>query len=337
MTNRLTALFLIVTVPALARGPDGTLALIRTPNNGVPVIVAPGGGFEAVLTEQASLRLVGNQGARDLTVSWEELPGGAAKARCALETDIPPGTYALEATANGVTDRVLRCVFVRPSFPEYYLIAQLTDTHLGAERNGRPAADIFRDAIKAVNESPAVFAIITGDLTDSGDPGQFQQLLEVLDTCRAPTFVCPGNHDRGGGRYERFFGPTTYVFRFGEDGYLGFDTKDFVTADDLSAQDADLEVDRRAIKSARWAIGFTHRYESNMGMRSQIVLFVDNPLDHLILGHWHRANTEQEKTVPWGTTPITVTPATVDGYVRIFEISAKSVKGREPQRVTAAE
>ena len=29
-------------------------------------------------------------------------------------------------------------------------------------------------------------------------------------------------------------------------------------------------------------------------VRAQIILFVDNPLDYLIFGHWHRENTKEE-------------------------------------------
>ena len=250
-------------------------------------------------------------------------------------------------------DRNIRSVYVRKSFPEYYLIAHLTDTHVGSDRHPRPAADVFRDAVQAANKSAAAFALVTGDLTEDGEAEQFRTFLEILDTCTLPTFVCSGNHDRKAHNYENTFGPDTYLFRFGEDGYIAFDTKDFVVADSIGPQDADLEVFRRAVKGARWAIGFSHRYEPNMGIRcqlvlfvdnpldhfifGQLVLFVDNPLDHFIFGHYHRANTEAELAVPWGRTPIPVTPATVDGYMRIIDVSAKGVRPRPPERVAAIE
>lgn len=338
--KRTILLIVLAAAGAVAREPDGTLGLIRTPNNGVPAIVAPGQSFDAVLRTRAALRLSGDA-SPELDVEWTDLSGGMAKARCTIGADAPPGTYALEAVATDATngtDRNVRSVYLRESFPDNYIVAHITDTHIGSDQESeRPPVDALRDVIVAANESGAAFALVTGDLTHNGRPEQFRAFLEVLDTCALPTFVCAGNHDRTGQNYENTFGPDTYLFWFGRDGYLSFDTKDFVTADGLGAQNADLELFRRAIKPARWAVGFTHRYEPNMGMQSQLVLFVDNPLDHLLFGHWHRANTEAEPCVPWGTTRITVTPAAFDGYLRLVDVSEKGVRSRPPECVVTAQ
>jgi predicted phosphodiesterase len=322
---------------ARARNADGTLSVILTPNSGVPAIVIPGGSFDAGLTQPASIALIGQTAACSMAVEYAEMPGGRIKAHCTVPLDIAPGSYVLEAsTANGV-DRNLRSVFVRAKYPEYYIIAQVTDSHVGLERGGRKAADVLRAVIAAVNETPAVFTLVTGDVTDDGEVAHFKEFSDLLDTALIPTFVCPGNHDRLADNYEKFFGPLAYMFWFGQDGYIVFDTKDYVTADEVRAQNGDLEIFRRAIKPARWAVGVTHRYEPEMGMHAQLALFIDDPLDHLIFGHWHRANEDKEKRVLWGTTPITVTPAALDGYFRLFDVSAKEIKGRPPQRVPGQE
>jgi len=336
----LIAALFAVAVSTAARAPDGTLQLLRIPNNGIPAIVIPGGSFEACLGKQAHLQLVAdepNAGTQALTAEWIEEPGGTVKALCTIPEETPPGCYALEAVAENETDRNVRSVFVRDSFPEYYLVAHLTDTHIGSARVPELAAKNFAAVLKAAEAAEAAFTLITGDLTDGGEPEQFQQFLAILDSSGLPTFVAPGNHDRKAFNYEHFFGPVTYRFLFGQDGYLSFDTKDFITADGLGEQDTHLEILRRQIKGCRWSIGFTHRYEPNMGMRSQIVLLVDDPLDHLIFGHWHRANTEEERVVPWGATPITVTPATLNGSLRLFDVSARGIRAREPEHVSTAE
>jgi predicted phosphodiesterase len=338
MKRRWLVLLLLAAGPAaVARQPDGTLGIIRAPNNGIPVIVLPGATFEAALTSQAELRLADANGQHALSVEWSALPDGFANGHCTVPAETAAGTYALEASVNGQTDRNERAVFVRGTFPDTYILAHLTDTHIGANRNNRASGEVLRGAIDVLNKSEAAFVAVTGDLTDGGEIGQFQTFLKVIDTCLLPTFVCPGNHDRKALNYESFFGTLTYMFWFGRDGYLCFDTKDFMTADELGSQDADLEIYRRAIKPARWSIGLTHRYEPDMGMRSQIVLFIDDPLDHLVMGHWHRANEDNEKTVPWGTTTLTVTPAAVDGFGRMFDISPKGVKPRPPQRIVTTE
>jgi hypothetical protein len=329
----LTVFILIgVSFCAAARNTDGTLGLIQTPNSGVPVIVAPGDQFDIVLTGRAPLSLTRADASITVRPAWTELPGGRMKATCSVPGDAPPGAYAVEAGEGDKKDRNMRAVYVRDGFPESYAVAHITDVHVGAERGGRTAEDIFRELVAVLNEKDLAFVLVTGDITHNGTGEELRVFVEVLDACTHPTFVCPGNHDRKGLNYEHTFGSLTYMFWFGQDGYLLYDTKDYLTADELGPQDADIQVYRRAIKPARWAIGAAHRHigqanddgqrhEPGQGIRSQITLFVDDPLDLLILGHWHRENRTEEQYVLWGTTPVIVTPAAIDGAYRLINMT----------------
>ncbi len=317
-----------------AREPDGALGLIRTPNNGVPAIIAPGAAFDAVLTEEASLRLVGDGGVHSLETTWTPLPGGLQRGLVQTQAALPPGAYVLEAETKERKDANQRSVYVLDAFPESYGFAHVTDVHIGTTRHPRRPEDIFADILNLINLSEAAFALITGDLTESGEEEEFRLFIETLDACLKPTFVVPGNHDRQGRNYERFFGPSIYAFQFGDDGYLAFDTKDFLVADEMGAQDGWLHYYRRQLRPSRWSIGFTHRYELTMGMRAQLILFVDDPLDCLLYGHFHREPGEQDG-IPWGDTPIVMTPAAVDGNMRPVLVDAQGVHPGES--VKAAE
>ena len=72
-------LFLVLLIafgaPAFARQPDGTLGLIRTPNNGIPAIALPGTAFDVVLAAQGTVRLSGAGVSYDLATEWTPLPG----------------------------------------------------------------------------------------------------------------------------------------------------------------------------------------------------------------------------------------------------------------------
>jgi predicted phosphodiesterase len=308
-----------------------------TPNEGIPVIALAGSSFDVNATSRGDLTLVSGDTEVSLKPDWVETIPGRARARCVVPEGTAAGAYALRIHTGDRDDSNLRSVFVVEAFPDRYSFAHLTDTHIGSTRHKRHADAIFTDAVAAVNASDAQFVIVTGDLTENGEVWQFRKFLDVLNTCRLPTFVCSGNHDRKDLNYEHVFGPDAYAFWFGHDAYLGFDTKDFVVADDLGAQPAELQRLRRDIKPARWSIGFAHRYEPDMGMRAQLTLFVDDPLDHLIFGHWHRANTDTERSVPWQgwgrATPITVTPAAVNGSMRYFDVGYGGIVGRPPIRV----
>ena len=315
---------------AFARDAAGLLSTIVTPNEGVPAIVTAGATFDAVLTAQGRLSL--RDGSRDIALSaeWLPWPGGRHIARCTVPVETSAGAYTIAVTGEAVDDSVVRAVWVVDAFPETYGIVHLTDTHVGSDRHPRSSTDIFRDLIHYVNESDAAFAVITGDLTEGGEAAQFQQFLVVLNTCTKPTFVCAGNHDRQALHYEEALGPLTYWFTYGAgdttDGYLVFDTKDFMVAGELDGQDGLLQRYRRAIMPCRWRIGLTHRYEVDMGMRSQLTLFADNPLDYLIYGHWHHENKTNAEAMPWPGVRATVTPAAINGSVRLFRIG-RAVEG----------
>ncbi len=326
---------LLMAAAAYGRNADGTLDLIVTPNNGVPVIVAPGDAIEATLAEHAALRLVGADGAAvNLEPEWKDLPGGMQRAACTVPSSLGPGTYALEAAAGGRTDTNVRSVYVAAMLNDYPVV-HITDVHIGKANRDPAPEEVFRRLIEHVNSIKAAFVLITGDITEGGAPGQFRQFLEVLDTCVLPTFVCAGNHDRNILTYEQTFGPLVYSFTYGPDGYLVFDTKDFLVADELDAHSGELQRLRRAIKPARWSIGATHRYDADMSMRSQLVLFVDEPLDYLIFGHWHREN--EQRGVPWGTTPIVATPAAVDGAWRLILVTQTGIHPQEVQQLAVEE
>lgn len=338
MNRSYVVLFLLaIASAAVARSADGMLDVIITPNDGMPAVLKPGGAFEVVATSECSLRAIHGESQTPIATVWSPLPGGRVKGACTLPESVPAGLWALEADTNGKLDRNLRSLFVVASLPESYTIVHVTDTHVGSGRHARTSEDIFRDTINAVNAADAAFAVITGDVTENGEVAQFQNFVSILNTCTKATFVCSGNHDRKDLNYERFFGPDAYAFWFGKDAYLSFDTKDFVVASDLMSQNADLQLLRRAIKPARWSIGLSHRFEASQGMRSQLILFVDDPLDYLIFGHWHRENRAHEREVPWKTTPYTVTPAGINGKMRTFTISGAGIVAGEVLTVAATE
>ena len=316
--------------PALARQADGTLGLIITPNSGRPALVLAGGEFEAVLTEKARLRLRSGDETVALETTWRDLAGGRVRATCRIPVGLDPGAYELEAVSDSGSDRSGRAVYVYDAFDESYTVAHVTDSHIGAA--GNPARTLTR-IFARLNEAEVDLVLITGDLTEKGRADEFKRFLDVLGTCDAPTFVSPGEHDRKGHGYESFFGPATYAFRFGPDGYLGFDTSATPPIPDFVEEVALLQRLRRQIKAARWTMGFTHRYETHMGMRSQLVLFVDNPLDFLAVGHLHRELEPGEELIPWKRTKAFPTPAAIDGAYRIVEVREEGPVPAETQRV----
>lgn len=81
------------------------------------------------------------------------------------------------------------------------LLAQLTDTHIKAERRAAyghvDTAAFLAAAVGHLNAFvPSIDAVVvTGDLTDSGSDEEYAALRDILGGLTIPWFVIPGNHD----------------------------------------------------------------------------------------------------------------------------------------------
>jgi 3',5'-cyclic-AMP phosphodiesterase len=79
-----------------------------------------------------------------------------------------------------------------------FLLAQLTDTHIGADWGGpvAPAAALAAavDALRGSPDPPDA-VVVTGDLANDGAGEQYAVVREQLRRLELPVVVLPGNHD----------------------------------------------------------------------------------------------------------------------------------------------
>lgn len=83
---------------------------------------------------------------------------------------------------------------------DHTLIAQLTDIHIGFDPEARPEElnrTRFRAALARVFETPNVpdLLVLSGDLTDHGDPESFEKIAALLSEVPCPILPLVGNHD----------------------------------------------------------------------------------------------------------------------------------------------
>ena len=76
-----------------------------------------------------------------------------------------------------------------------FLIAQITDLHLGTEPISALNADRLRRVVARVVEVAPDLIIASGDLTESGDEGSYIQLKRLMEPLQAPILYALGNHD----------------------------------------------------------------------------------------------------------------------------------------------
>ena len=116
----------------------------------------------------------------------------------------------------------------RPSF----VLAQLSDPHIGAEWAGddsvpRLAAAV--ESVRGIKQPDAV--LVTGDLADHATDEEYEQVRALLAPLQAPLYVLPGNHD-GRQALRRHFGvpgepdePVRYSVDLGPLRLVALDTK----------------------------------------------------------------------------------------------------------------
>jgi len=234
----------LTSLGASARNLDGTLGLIVRPISTVPTIVRAGDGFEVTIRadrpveEMRVLLYQGSDATMLVAHSRQEPPlepkEGLVTVPVTVAGTVRPGLYNLYVRADpgGRSDTAERAVKVVAEWPDRYSFAHVTDVHIG--RQDPPLRDqVFRRTASEINRLGVDFVLITGDLTDQGTPEQYRLFLQLLDHFDVPTFVTPGNHDRGENArfgapdniYERYCGPGNYAFDFGRHRYLCLDTR----------------------------------------------------------------------------------------------------------------
>ena len=84
-----------------------------------------------------------------------------------------------------------------PPVPAPFLVAQISDPHIGANWDGEDPLPGLREVVEAVAAlpDPPDAVLLSGDLTDNGDAAEYTTVLETLDPIGAPIHAIPGNHD----------------------------------------------------------------------------------------------------------------------------------------------
>lgn len=323
---------------ASARQPDGTLGTLVLPNSGRPAVAAPGDTVRVVAAAAHDLALARDDTApAPLDAAWAPLPGGRFEAYCTLPA-LPPGRYAL--LAGG--DRNAGAVFVRDPFPGAGTVAHVAAPALDATTAPRFAS--FLEALATPSgdgPEPPLAVLVTGPVTAAGAPADLGALASVLDHSPLPVVLCPGGADDPGDAFARYFGPTPAAVRIGPDALLLIDSSGLIPGS-APGQAGHLERLRRSVMAARWTFAAAARYAPATDTRLQLVLFVDNPVDALLISRFESGPDAEALEggvggLPWGRIPLVTAPPWDDGRYRPLAISPREFRPLEvatPPRAT---
>ena len=80
---------------------------------------------------------------------------------------------------------------------EPFILAQLSDPHIGAEwADGDPVERLAAavESLRSMHAQPDA-VLVSGDLADNAADAEYEQVRELLAPLKAPLYVLPGNHD----------------------------------------------------------------------------------------------------------------------------------------------
>jgi 3',5'-cyclic-AMP phosphodiesterase len=87
------------------------------------------------------------------------------------------------------------------------LLAQISDPHIRSGELGPSSEQALQAAVEAIRalRSPPHAVLVSGDLSDSGDPAHYAAITRMLAPLGVPVHHLPGNHDE----------PATFAAAFG--------------------------------------------------------------------------------------------------------------------------
>lgn len=213
-------LLFVLAAPVFAWPLGDTLTVIQRPILSIPTILAAG--------ESLDVECAAPAGTGDWEIALHRKPRGFPLERPEVEYDgesglwrlrvrvpeeMPEELYDLVVTASGVPDDTARhAVKVLHEYPDEWVFAQVTDTHLpghtfsrdqGWDTDSTEEAD-FREVIRDLNLIRPQFLLLTGDFVNEGELEDYREhrvysrAKRLLHELEVPVYLVAGNHDVGG-------------------------------------------------------------------------------------------------------------------------------------------
>ncbi|MCC6794543.1 MAG: hypothetical protein IT366_05440 [Candidatus Hydrogenedentes bacterium] len=281
-----TLFIVLVCACAMARTPEGMLGALRLPNNTRPAIVHAGESFAVEALRRGELKMTNDAAQYPLTPEWKEGADGLVYATAAVPTEAVPGAYALEWSEGDEGDQNLRSVYVLPATePSNPFSRQYAVACVSVDLNDGDSKSAFA-FIAEIDPAQVQFVVVFA----RGDEEKFSGALASLDACQAPTVVIINSMESIA---QRWFGPRTFMMRYGPDAFLAPGLGADSLGDELGAAPETLARLRHDCKDARWVVGLFGGADRSIAMRNEITLNVDTAFHVRLYGAEPTESTEQ--------------------------------------------
>ena len=121
-------------------------------------------------------------------------------------------------------------------------IAFLTDVHVGP---GLDSEAGLQKIVEEINTGLFDFAIVTGDLTNTGTDAELNAVHSILKSLQIPFYAIPGNHETNWSEsacqtFNRLFGDDKIYFEYGDYRFIGYSTGPYLKMGDGNIRREDL-------------------------------------------------------------------------------------------------
>ncbi|MBI2424985.1 MAG: hypothetical protein HYV27_19315 [Candidatus Hydrogenedentes bacterium] len=318
--------------PVLARDEQGALGILRLPNEGRPAVALAGDSFPVEAWEQGELQLVGESGSVPLAVRWEQDTSRPASGIARLPAQSAPGWYALRLQGSKGTDETPHAVHIAEEWKDYYAFGLIAATEA---RPLNPAN--LAESLAALAESDVRAASLQGLAIAADDPIALQRVLDLLRICPIPVFVGGAAEGSGSLALTRHFGPSAFVFTYGEDAYYSLAPLAWAAEDSVGMEPGNLHRQRRAHRRCRWSAAICAGSAGQMGIRNSTILFVDDPVDYVLCVLPSIPEVETPIRARQGRSMIYQLPPAVERGIHVIDVTpAKGLLLRAPSEPPAA-
>jgi len=140
-----------------------------------------------------------------------------------------------------------------PNFGDRGLrIAFLTDIHVSPGAASEPNLE---NIVAEINTGDYDFAVVTGDLTNTGLDTELITVYRILGQLRIPLHIVPGNHETNWSEsacqtFPRLWGSDRFFFTSGKYLFIGFDTGPFLKMGDGHVKEEDIQWIKQTLAKA---------------------------------------------------------------------------------------
>lgn len=173
---------------------------------------------------------------------------------------------------------------------------------------------------------PVAHVVLIGSFINLYDEDSSQLLQDFFDRYPFSIFLLPTDNGSAA-PYTANHSDFPEYHKYADDGYMFLGSLHNYGGEEIDDKAGRVHRNRRFLKPSRWVVGFASNVSPAMSMRLQLTLFVDDPLDYLIVDQVVGLEVPDDvfSKLPWGPTLLGIAPTLADDYLIVLEINTQGI------------